>query len=250
MGSLAESPKPGALPELDPERGLAFTATARVVRTAFAVHRLSDDPADRREPERIPTALFVYRSPEHDVRYLELTPLAAEILERLLAGKSLRSTLAAATSDLGVPLDEAVLEGTARLLADLAERGAITGARRKQRSVRRFAKSNRTGGKCARTLRAERDGMMERDPLNIVGQTVAEKYRIERLVGEGGFAVVYRALHTIWNKPVAIKFFNGLSSAPMDQREHFQQAFIQEGALLTELSSETAAIVQARDIGT
>jgi formylglycine-generating enzyme required for sulfatase activity/serine/threonine protein kinase len=92
--------------------------------------------------------------------------------------------------------------------------------------------------------------MMERDPLNIVGQTVAEKYRIEKLVGEGGFAVVYRALHTIWKKPVAIKFFNGLASAPVDQREQFQEAFVQEGALLTELSSETAAIVQARDIGT
>ncbi len=91
---------------------------------------------------------------------------------------------------------------------------------------------------------------MERDPLNIVGQTVAEKYRIEKLVGEGGFAVVYRAQHTIWKKPVAIKFFNGLASAPVDQRDQFQEAFVQEGALLTELSSETAAIVQARDIGT
>jgi formylglycine-generating enzyme required for sulfatase activity len=92
--------------------------------------------------------------------------------------------------------------------------------------------------------------MSARDPLRIVGTLVAEKYRIEKLVGEGGFALVYRAVHTIWNKPVAIKFFNGLSSAPLDQRAHFQQAFIQEGALLTELSSHTAAIVQARDVGT
>jgi formylglycine-generating enzyme required for sulfatase activity len=92
--------------------------------------------------------------------------------------------------------------------------------------------------------------MTDRDPLSLNGQLVAEKYRVERLVGEGGFAVVYRAIHTIWNKPVAIKFFNGLSSAPADQREQFQQAFIQEGALLTELSSQTAAIVQARDVGT
>jgi formylglycine-generating enzyme required for sulfatase activity/serine/threonine protein kinase len=92
--------------------------------------------------------------------------------------------------------------------------------------------------------------MTDRDPLQIAGLIVAEKYRIERLVGEGGFAVVYRALHTIWNKPVAIKFFNGLSSAPMDQRDELQQAFIQEGALLTELSSQTAGIVQARDVGT
>ena len=92
--------------------------------------------------------------------------------------------------------------------------------------------------------------MSARDPLRIVGTLVADKYRIEKLVGEGGFALVYRAVHTIWNKPVAIKFFNGLSSAPVDQRAQFQQAFIQEGALLTELSSHTAAIVQARDVGT
>jgi eukaryotic-like serine/threonine-protein kinase len=91
--------------------------------------------------------------------------------------------------------------------------------------------------------------MTTRDPLSIVGSTIAEKYRIERLVGEGGFAVVYRAQHTIWNQPVAIKFFNGLSSAPVDQREEFKSQFIQEGALLTELSSQTASIVQARDVG-
>jgi formylglycine-generating enzyme required for sulfatase activity len=92
--------------------------------------------------------------------------------------------------------------------------------------------------------------MSVRDPLGIAGQTIVEKYRIEKLVGEGGFAVVYRAIHTIWNKPVAIKFFNGLSNAPTDQREQFKDAFIQEGALLTELSSQTAGIVQARDVGT
>jgi len=88
------------------------------------------------------------------------------------------------------------------------------------------------------------------DPLRLEGQMVAEKYRIEQAVGEGGFAIVYRAIHTIWNKPVAIKFFHGLSLARVDQRELFMQAFIQEGALLTELSSQTASIVQARDIGT
>jgi eukaryotic-like serine/threonine-protein kinase len=92
--------------------------------------------------------------------------------------------------------------------------------------------------------------MSTRDPIGIVGITIAEKYRIERLVGEGGFAVVYRAQHTIWNQPVAIKFFNGLSAAPVDQRDQFKDQFIQEGALLTELSSQTASIVQARDVGT
>ena len=91
--------------------------------------------------------------------------------------------------------------------------------------------------------------MADQDPLNISGQIVAEKYRIEQLVGEGGFAVVYRAEHTIWKQPVAVKFFNGLSQAHPEHREELQRQFIQEGALLTELSSQTAGIVQARDVG-
>lgn len=91
--------------------------------------------------------------------------------------------------------------------------------------------------------------MATRDPLGIAGQLIAEKYQVEALVGEGGFAAVYRAQHVIWNKPVAIKFFSGLSQAPLDQRDELQRAFVQEGALLTELSTQSAGIVQARDVG-
>jgi serine/threonine protein kinase len=91
--------------------------------------------------------------------------------------------------------------------------------------------------------------MPDKDPLHISGQVVAEKYRIEHLAGEGGFAVVYVAEHTIWKQPVAVKFFSGLSQAPAEYREELLQQFFQEGALLTELSSQTAGIVQARDVG-
>jgi serine/threonine protein kinase len=91
--------------------------------------------------------------------------------------------------------------------------------------------------------------MPETDPLSISGQIVAEKYRIENLVGEGGFAMVYVAEHTIWKQPVAVKFFTGLSQAPAEYRDELLQQFFQEGALLTELSSQTAGIVQARDVG-
>jgi serine/threonine protein kinase len=91
--------------------------------------------------------------------------------------------------------------------------------------------------------------MPDKDPLNISGQVVAGKYRIENLAGEGGFAVVYVAEHTIWKQPVAVKFFSGLSHAPAEYREELLQQFFQEGALLTELSSQTAGIVQARDVG-
>ena len=88
------------------------------------------------------------------------------------------------------------------------------------------------------------------DPLGIAGTVLADKYRIEKVVGEGGFAVVYRAEHLIWKQPVAIKCFRILSSAPEAQRQDLLDGFIQEGKLMTSLSSKTAVIVQARDVGT
>ncbi|WP_437586769.1 SUMF1/EgtB/PvdO family nonheme iron enzyme [Sorangium sp. So ce1000] len=88
------------------------------------------------------------------------------------------------------------------------------------------------------------------DPLNISGSLIADKYRIGRAVGEGGFSVVYRAEHVIWKQPVALKCFTLLADAPAEQREQLLESFIQEGKLMTELSSRSAAIVQARDIGT
>jgi hypothetical protein len=114
--------------ELGLECSLRFIEAARVVRYTFAVHALPEDPADRSIPRTAPTALFVYRSPEHDVRYLELTPLAAGILERLLGGATLGEAVTLATHEAECPLDASVLDGTARLLADLAARGALLGA--------------------------------------------------------------------------------------------------------------------------
>ncbi len=116
------------LGELDLDRGLVFTETARIARYAFAVHRLPDAETDRSEPPEEPTALFVYRSPEHDVRYLALSPLAADIVERLMAGQTLRQAVLGATAERGLTPSASVLEGTARVLADLAERGAVFGA--------------------------------------------------------------------------------------------------------------------------
>ncbi len=92
--------------------------------------------------------------------------------------------------------------------------------------------------------------MDKQDPLDIIGTLVAEKYRVERLVGEGGFAVVYRALHIGLDLPVAIKFFNALAFAPSKQQQDLEEAFINEGKLLTRLSSRTSSIVQAHDLGT
>ncbi len=87
------------------------------------------------------------------------------------------------------------------------------------------------------------------DSLELVGSIVAEKYLVESVVGEGGFAIVYRANHQIWNRPVALKVFKALDEVPPEHRDRLLKEFVQEGALLAELSEKSAAIVQARDVG-
>ena len=87
------------------------------------------------------------------------------------------------------------------------------------------------------------------DPLSLVGTTVSEKYEIQEAVGEGGFAIVYRAVHQVWQRPVAIKVFRALGDLPAERRDQLVKSFIQEGALLAELSERSAAICQARDVG-
>ena len=88
------------------------------------------------------------------------------------------------------------------------------------------------------------------DPLGLVGTKIDDKYLIESVVGEGGFAIVYRAKHLIFKRNVAIKAFRALTDYTEAERDTLVQAFIQEGALLADLSERSAAIVQARDFGT
>jgi formylglycine-generating enzyme required for sulfatase activity len=87
------------------------------------------------------------------------------------------------------------------------------------------------------------------DPLGLVGTTIAGKYAIESVVGQGGFATVFRAQHILWKRPVAVKVFTVLGDVAEDQRDQLLADFIREGALLAELSEKSTAIVQARDIG-
>ncbi|WP_438038505.1 HvfC/BufC N-terminal domain-containing protein [Sorangium sp. So ce128] len=122
---------PGPLGEaLSLDRGARFQRAAALVRYEHAVHRLQGDASARDVPAREPTRLLVYRDAAHDVRFLELTPLAAEILGRLLAGAALGEAVVAGCAALGYPVDGPVLESTAALLSDLAERGALLGPSR------------------------------------------------------------------------------------------------------------------------
>jgi len=88
------------------------------------------------------------------------------------------------------------------------------------------------------------------DPFGLVGSTIGGRYVVEALVGEGGFSVVYRARHVLWNRPVAIKAFRGLEALDAEAQGRLLRAFIREGAILAELSERSTAIVQARDTAT
>lgn len=110
------------------DRPLVFHASARLLHHGWAVHELlaGDDVATL--PAQREAHLLAYRDAEHVVRWLELTPLAAAVVERLLAGDPLGPavTQACAAHDTATA---AALPDIARLLADLGARGVVLGGR-------------------------------------------------------------------------------------------------------------------------
>lgn len=122
-------PREHAAAALSLEQGVDFSEALRLVQYRFAVHELDAREDDRQLPAPRQVALLVYRSAEHDVRYLELSPLAHGIVKRLLDGSSLGLAVRDSAAATGSPLTEAVLSGAAQLLADLADRGVIRGPR-------------------------------------------------------------------------------------------------------------------------
>ncbi|HLK40458.1 MAG TPA: PqqD family peptide modification chaperone [Polyangiaceae bacterium] len=124
------SPHAGAAAtELAIDRALVFDASARRLHYGWAVHELPDDDGSVEAPARREVRLLGYRDRDHAVRWLELTPLAAAIVERLLGGAPIgRAVGEACAAHASAP--EQVAGDVARLLADLAERGVIRAARR------------------------------------------------------------------------------------------------------------------------
>ncbi|MFO0676027.1 MAG: bifunctional serine/threonine-protein kinase/formylglycine-generating enzyme family protein [Polyangiaceae bacterium] len=91
--------------------------------------------------------------------------------------------------------------------------------------------------------------MSAEDVLGIVGIVIADKYEVLEVAGDGGQAVVYRAMHKVWKRPVALKVFRDFGTLTDAQRAQVMETFVKEGQLLAELSERSAAIVQARDVG-
>lgn len=123
----APSKTPTGLP-LALDRAVLFDGPVRLVRYTWAVHEALEGFSPDEAPVAAPTELLLYRDAEHDARALSLTPLAAAILERLLAGEALGQAITSACAALGFVVSDAALRGTAEVLADLAAKGALLGA--------------------------------------------------------------------------------------------------------------------------
>jgi hypothetical protein len=109
------------------DRPLAFVASARIAHYGWAVHELSPDEGGTETPHRRAVHLLAYRDAAHSVRWLELTPLASLIIERLFAGDELGPAVDRALHEHAIG-PASVLSEVARLLADLGARGVIVGA--------------------------------------------------------------------------------------------------------------------------
>jgi hypothetical protein len=114
--------------EVSLDRPLEFAGSVRLLRHAWAVHQLPADPTSMEVPARRDVWLLAYRDADHAVRWLELSPLAAEILERLVSGETLGASVELACASRGVA-PNAVLDDIAILLSDLGDRGVLLGAR-------------------------------------------------------------------------------------------------------------------------
>jgi serine/threonine-protein kinase len=87
------------------------------------------------------------------------------------------------------------------------------------------------------------------DSLGLVGATLENRFRIERPVAEGGFGLVYRAIHLGFDRPVAVKCLRLPPEVDGAMAARLVQRFKDEGRLLYELSGLHAGIAKSIEIG-
>ncbi len=89
--------------------------------------------------------------------------------------------------------------------------------------------------------------MSAKDPFGLVGATIDGKYAILRVVGEGGFGVVYAARHQVLGSEVAVKVLKPQGGTVAEQTQ-LTDAFLREARVLFALSHR--AIVRFYEVGT
>lgn len=84
------------------------------------------------------------------------------------------------------------------------------------------------------------------DPLGVVGTVLSGKFRVERLLGEGGFGVVYAGTHLVLGTPIAVKLMK-VDTATTGGARAIDE-YLREARILFSLAHP--AIVRMYDVGT
>lgn len=87
------------------------------------------------------------------------------------------------------------------------------------------------------------------DLFRLENTTIDGKYRVDKVVGEGGFGVVYRGWRPSFDDAVAIKCLKIPHDFSEEARRRFLERFREEGKLLARLSKAHLSIVQVYDSG-
>lgn len=91
---------------------------------------------------------------------------------------------------------------------------------------------------------------MQQDVFGIVGTLQDGAFRVEQVVAEGGFAVVYRAHHEGFRADVALKCLKLPGTLSDAKQSEFLEKFRAEGELLFRLSAAIGAVVRPLHLGT
>jgi eukaryotic-like serine/threonine-protein kinase len=87
------------------------------------------------------------------------------------------------------------------------------------------------------------------DSFGIVGSLLDGQYRVDDLIGEGGFGVVYRGRHLSLDQPIAVKVLKGLDGGDERINALVLDKFRAEARLLYTLSQSSLHIVRSLDFG-
>lgn len=86
--------------------------------------------------------------------------------------------------------------------------------------------------------------MSKKDRFNLKGNTIAGTFRVDEVVAEGGFGVVYRAFHLHFRSPVALKCLKIPGALSDEERSLFLEQFRSEAEIQFRLSAALPHIVR------
>ena len=224
---------------------------ARVVRYGYAVHELSDEPG-RSQRARARADARCSSTEARSTRCATSSsrrwpPRSSSACSR---ARRSGSALERAASALGLPLDEPCSRAPLVCSPIWPSAAPCSGAR-KAATPAGDLQIRRNRRKMRRTLRAEESDMSERDPLNIVGTDHRREVphraprRRRRLRGR-----LPRAAHDLEQAGRDQVLQRAVVGAGRSARRSSRKPSSKRARCSPSFSSQTAAIVQARDVGT